>query len=312
MESNLEILAQEAIEELKTVHDFLRWGVSRFNASDIYYGHGTDNPWDECLSLVSFALNMPPQLNAEILASNLTLSERGSIVDLICQRISTKKPAAYLTNIAYFVDLPFYVNESVLVPRSPIGELIRNQFDGLINHEPQRIMDLCTGSACIAIACAYAFPEAQVDALDISPEALSIADENIHRLDVADRVVPIMSDVFSGVSGQQYDLIVSNPPYVDAEDIDDMPEEFHHEPEIGLASGNDGLDITRTILAQAAEYLTDDGVLIVEVGNSMIHLQAEFPQVAFNWIEFEHGGLGVFSLTKAQLVEHNSLFVQNK
>jgi ribosomal protein L3 glutamine methyltransferase len=312
MESNLETLAQEAIEELKTVHDFLRWGVSRFNASDIYYGHGTDNPWDECLSLVSFALNMPPQLNAEILASNLTLSERGSIVDLICQRISTKKPAAYLTNIAYFVDLPFYVNESVLVPRSPIGELIRNQFDGLINHEPQRIMDLCTGSACIAIACAYAFPEAQVDALDISPEALSIADENIHRLDVADRVVPIMSDVFSGVSGQQYDLIVSNPPYVDAEDIDDMPEEFHHEPEIGLASGNDGLDITRTILAQAAEYLTDDGVLIVEVGNSMIHLQAEFPQVAFNWIEFEHGGLGVFSLTKAQLVEHNSLFVQNK
>ncbi len=311
MESNLEVLAQEAIEELKTVHDFLRWGVSRFNASDIYYGHGTDNPWDECLSLVSFALNMPPQLNAEILASNLTLSERGSIVDLICQRISTKKPAAYLTNLAYFVDLPFYVNESVLVPRSPIGELIRNQFDGLINHEPQRIMDLCTGSACIAIACAYAFPEAQVDALDISPEALSIADENIHRLDVADRVVPIMSDVFSGVSGQQYDLIVSNPPYVDAEDIDDMPEDFHHEPEIGLASGNDGLDITRTILAQAADHLTDDGVLIVEVGNSMMHLQAEFPQVAFNWIEFEHGGLGVFSLTKAQLVEHKSLFTND-
>jgi len=311
MESNLEVLAQEAIEELKTVHDFLRWGVSRFNASDIYYGHGTDNPWDECLSLVSFALNMPPQLNAEILSSNLTLSERGSIVDLICQRISTKKPAAYLTNIAYFVDLPFYVNESVLVPRSPIGELIRNQFDGLINHEPQRIMDLCTGSACIAIACAYAFPEAQVDALDISPEALSIADENIHRLDVADRVLPIMSDVFSGVSGQHYDLIVSNPPYVDAEDIGDMPEEFHHEPEIGLASGNDGLDITRTILAQAAEHLTDSGVLIVEVGNSMIHLQAEFPQVAFNWIEFEHGGLGVFSLTKAQLVEHKSLFTND-
>jgi ribosomal protein L3 glutamine methyltransferase len=311
MESNLEVLAQEAIEELKTVHDFLRWGVSRFNASDIYYGHGTDNPWDECLSLVSFALNMPPQLNAEILASNLTLSERGSIVDLICQRISTKKPAAYLTNLAYFVDLPFYVNESVLVPRSPIGELIRNQFDGLINHAPNRIMDLCTGSACIAIACAYAFPEAQVDALDISPEALSIADENIHRLDVADRVIPIMSDVFSGVSGQQYDLIVSNPPYVDAEDIDDMPEEFHHEPEIGLASGNDGLDITRTILAEAADHLTENGVLIVEVGNSMIQLQAEFPQVAFNWIEFEYGGLGVFSLTKAQLVEHKSLFTNH-
>ncbi|MBU2917785.1 50S ribosomal protein L3 N(5)-glutamine methyltransferase [Psychrosphaera sp. F3M07] len=310
MELDLDILSQQAIDELKTVNDFLRWGVSRFNGSDIYYGHGTDNPWDECLSLISFALNMPPQLNADVLSSNLTLSERETIVELIALRITTKKPAAYLTNVAYFVDLPFYVNESVLVPRSPIGELIRNKFEGLIKQEPTRIMDLCTGSACIAIACAYAFPDAEVDALDISPEALSIADENIHRLDVADQVVPIMSDVFSGVSGLQYDLIVSNPPYVDAEDIDDMPEEFHHEPAIGLASGNDGLDITRVILAQAADHLTDDGVLIVEVGNSMIHLQAEYPQVPFNWIEFEHGGLGVFSLTKAQLVEYKSLFTK--
>jgi len=310
MELDLDILSQQAIDELKTVNDFLRWGVSRFNGSDIYYGHGTDNPWDECLSLISFALNMPPQLNADVLSSNLTLSERETIVELIALRITTKKPAAYLTNVAYFVDLPFYVNESVLVPRSPIGELIRNKFEGLIKQEPTRIMDLCTGSACIAIACAYAFPDAEVDALDISPEALSIADENIHRLDVADQVVPIMSDVFSGVSGLQYDLIVSNPPYVDAEDIDDMPEEFHHEPAIGLASGNDGLDITRVILAQAADHLTDDGVLIVEVGNSMIHLQAEYPQVPFNWIEFEHGGLGVFSLTKAQLVEFKSLFTK--
>jgi ribosomal protein L3 glutamine methyltransferase len=310
MELDLDILSQQAIDELKTVNDFLRWGVSRFNGSDIYYGHGTDNPWDECLSLISFALNMPPQLNADVLSSNLTLSERETIVELIALRITTKKPAAYLTNVAYFVDLPFYVNESVLVPRSPIGELIRNKFEGLIKQKPTRIMDLCTGSACIAIACAYAFPDAEVDALDISPEALSIADENIHRLDVADQVVPIMSDVFSGVSGLQYDLIVSNPPYVDAEDIDDMPEEFHHEPAIGLASGNDGLDITRVILAQAADHLTDDGVLIVEVGNSMIHLQAEYPQVPFNWIEFEHGGLGVFSLTKAQLVEYKSLFTK--
>lgn len=310
MESNLEILAQQAIEELQTVNDFLRWGVSRFNGSDVYFGHGTDNPWDECLSLVSFALNMPPQLNADILNARLTLSERGAIVDLICQRISTKKPAAYLTNLAYFVDLPFYVNESVLVPRSPIGELIRNKFSGLIDKPATKIMDLCTGSGCIAIACAYAFEDAIVDALDISPEALSIADENIHRLGVADRVVPILSDVFSGVGEQQYDLIVSNPPYVDAEDIDDMPEEFHHEPAIGLASGNDGLDITRTILAQAADHLTDDGVLIVEVGNSMIHLQAEFPEVNFNWIEFEFGGLGVFSLTKAQLVKHKALFTK--
>lgn len=301
-------LAQEAVDELKTVNDLLRWGVTQFNGSDIYFGHGTDNPWDECLSLICFVLNLSPQVNPDILAARITRSERADIVELICQRIETKKPAAYLTNQAYFVDLPFYVNEDVLVPRSPIGELIKQRFDGLVEQAPQRIMDLCTGSACIAIACAYAFEEAEVDALDISPEALAVADENIHRLGVAERVIPIHSDVFSGVEGQQYDLIVSNPPYVDAEDIADMPEEFHHEPEIGLGSGADGLDITRVILREAAQHLNDNGTLIVEVGNSMIHLAQEFPQVPFNWIEFEHGGLGVFSLTKAQLVEHQALF----
>ena len=169
-------------------------------------------------------------------------------------------------------------------------------------------MDLCTGSGCIAIACAYAFEDAEVDALDISPEALAVADENIHRLGVAQRVIPIHSDVFSGVAGQCYDLIVSNPPYVDAEDIADMPEEFHHEPAIGLGSGSDGLDITRVILREAAQHLNENGTLIVEVGNSMIHLQQEFPQVPFNWIEFENGGLGVFSLTREQLLEHQELF----
>jgi ribosomal protein L3 glutamine methyltransferase len=308
MNSDLTQLANEAIEELQTVNDVLRWGVSRFNGSDIYLGHGADNPWDECFALVSFVLNMPPLANPDLMSARLTRSEREQIVALICQRIETKKPAAYLTNLAYFVDLPFYVNEDVLVPRSPIGELISNKFAGLVNQEPNRVMDLCTGSGCIAIACAYAFPEAEVDALDISPEALSVADENIHRLGVAERVIPIQSDVFSAVPEMTYDLIVSNPPYVDAEDLADMPEEFHHEPEIGLGSGEDGLDITRVILQQAASHLNDGGVLIVEVGNSMVHLQAEFPQVPFNWLEFENGGLGVFALTKEQLIEHESAF----
>ena len=308
MNSELTQLADEAIDELKTVNDMLRWGVSRFNASDIYLGHGADNPWDECFTLVSFVLNMPPVANADLLSARLTRTERKHIAELICQRIETKKPAAYLTNLAYFVDLPFYVNEDVLVPRSPIGELIKDEFSGLVQYEPMRIMDLCTGSGCIAIACAYAFPEADVDALDISPEALSVADENIHSLGVEGRVLPIQSDVFSSVEGQTYDLIVSNPPYVDAEDLADMPQEFHHEPEIGLGSGDDGLDITRVILQQAASHLNDGGVLIVEVGNSMVHLQQELPQVPFNWLEFENGGLGVFSLTKEQLIEHESAF----
>jgi ribosomal protein L3 glutamine methyltransferase len=304
----MQALANEAVEELQTVNDLLRWGVTQFNGSDIYFGHGTDNPWDECLSLICFVLNLSPRINPDILSARTTKSERAHIVALICERIETKKPAAYLTNQAYFVDLPFYVNEDVLVPRSPIGELIKSRFEGLLANSPVRIMDLCTGSGCIAIACAYAFEDAEVDALDISPEALAVADENIHRLGVAQRVIPIHSDVFSGVAGQCYDLIVSNPPYVDAEDIADMPEEFHHEPEIGLGSGSDGLDITRVILREAAQHLNENGTLIVEVGNSMIHLQQEFPQVPFNWIEFEHGGLGVFSLTREQLLEHQELF----
>ena len=307
-ELTMQTLAQEAIDDLKTVNDFLRWGVTQFNGSDVYFGHGTDNPWDECLSLICFVLNLSTQVNDEILSSRLTKSERQEIVELICERITSKKPAAYLTNQAYFAGLPFYVNEDVLVPRSPIGELINNQFEGIVTKTPEQIMDLCTGSGCIAIACAYAFEDAQVDALDISPDALSVAEENIHRLGVSDRVIPVYSDVFSGVLGQKYDLIVSNPPYVDAEDLADMPEEFHHEPEIGLGSGEDGLDITRVILREASQHLTDNGVLIVEVGNSMVHLQQEFPQVPFNWIEFENGGLGVFSLTKEQLVEHQASF----
>lgn len=308
MQQDFEQMADEAVKELSTVNDVLRWGVSRLNQAGVYFGHGTDNPWDECSFLITHTLHLSPGMTPELLSSKLTTSEKQQLIDVIRLRIETRKPAAYLTNLAYFCGLPFYVNEDVLVPRSPIGELIQNGFEGLIEQPPQTIMDLCTGSGCIAIACAYAFEDAQVDALDISPEALSVADENIHQLQVADRVVPILSDVFSGVPDQTYDLIVSNPPYVDAEDLADMPSEFHHEPEIGLGSGSDGLDITRTILRDAAGHLNDNGVLIVEVGNSMVHLQQEFPDVPFNWIEFENGGLGVFSLTKAQLIAHQDKF----
>ena len=310
MQENLSEMAQEAVSELLTINDFLRWGVSRFNAAEVYFGHGTNNPWDECASLITFALNLTPDLNPELLTARLTKTEKQRIIDLIVTRIEKQVPAAYLTNVAYFCGLPFYVNEDVLVPRSPIGELITSRFEGFFENEPQRIMDLCTGSGCIAVACAYQFEEALVDALDISPEALTVADENIHRHGLTDRVLPIMSDVFSGVPGQTYDLIVSNPPYVDAEDLGDMPAEFHHEPEIGLGSGADGLDVTRVILREAASHLNEGGVLIVEVGNSMLQLQAEFPQVPFQWLEFENGGLGVFALTKQDLETHQALFNQ--
>ncbi len=213
-----------------------------------------------------------------------------------------------LTNKAWFCGHEFYVDERVLVPRSPIGELINNHFDGLINHQPQHILDMCTGSGCIAIACAYAFPEAEVDAVDISTDALAVTEHNIEEHGLIHHVTPIRSDLFRDLPTLQYDLIVTNPPYVDAEDMSDLPNEYRHEPELGLASGSDGLKLTRRILACAPDYLTDDGVLICEVGNSMVHLIEQYPDVPFTWLEFDNGGDGVFMLTKAQLLDAREYF----
>ncbi|MBB1381718.1 50S ribosomal protein L3 N(5)-glutamine methyltransferase [Shewanella frigidimarina] len=304
------IFVDEAVTELRTIADMLRWAVSRFNDANIYYGHGTDNAWDEAIALVFDALHLPEDIGQQVILSNLTSSEKHKIVELIIRRVRERLPVPYLTNKAKFAGLEFYVDERVLVPRSPIAEMINNQFSPWLYNKPvNRIMDLCTGSACIAIACAYAFEDAEVDALDISEDALEVAQINIESLGVLDRVFPMQSDLFSAIpKGQHYDLIVSNPPYVDAQDIGDMPEEYHHEPAIGLASGNDGLDLTKRILANAADYLTETGLLVVEVGNSMVHLIEQYPDMPFTWVDFEFGGDGVFVLTRDQLVENESLF----
>ena len=304
------IFVDEAVTELRTIGDMLRWSVSRFNDAGIYYGHGTDNAWDEAIALVFHALHLPEELGQQVINCNLTSSEKHIIVELIIRRVRERLPVPYLTNKANFAGLEFYVDERVLVPRSPIAEMINNHFSPWLYNKPvQRIMDLCTGSGCIAIACAYAFEDAEVDALDISEDALDVAQVNIETLGVMDRVFPMQSDLFSSIpKGPQYDLIVSNPPYVDEEDIGDMPDEYQHEPAIGLASGRDGLDLTKRILANAADYLTEKGLLVVEVGNSMVHLIEQFPDVPFIWVEFEFGGDGVFVLTRDQLVENQSLF----
>jgi len=304
------IFVDEAVTELSTIADMLRWAVSRFNDANIYYGHGTDNAWDEAIALVFHALHLPEEIGQQVILSNLTSSEKHKIVELIIRRVRERLPVPYLTNKANFAGLEFYVDERVLVPRSPIAEMINNQFSPWLYNKPvNRIMDLCTGSACIAIACAYAFEDAEVDALDISEDALEVAQINVESLGVLDRVFPMQSDLFSAISkGPHYDLIVSNPPYVDAQDIGDMPEEYHHEPAIGLASGNDGLDLTKRILANAADYLTETGLLVVEVGNSMVHLIEQYPDMPFTWVDFEFGGDGVFVLTRDQLVENESLF----
>ena len=303
-----EIQACAVVEDLATIQDMMRWAYSYFNASDLSYGHGYDNAWDEAQQLVLVALYLPADVPEAMYQSRLTLVEKERVIHLIETRLGTRQPVAYLTNSAWFCGSEFYVDERTIVPRSPIGELIMQKFAGLIDHEPQRILDMCTGSGCIAIACAQQFLEAEVDAVDLSLDALDVAQINIERHGLAERVFPISSDLFNDIPKDKYDLIVTNPPYVDEEDLDDMPQEFHFEPEMSLGSGADGLDITKRILAQAADYLTDNGVLVCEVGNSMVHLIEQFPTVPFNWIEFKNGGLGVFSLTRVQLVEHLHLF----
>ncbi|TCN84661.1 50S ribosomal protein L3 N(5)-glutamine methyltransferase [Shewanella fodinae] len=304
------IFVDEAVTELRTVGDMLRWAVSRFNDAGIYYGHGTDNAWDEAISLVFHALHLPDDIGQQVIHANLTSSEKHKIVELIIRRVRERVPVPYLTHRATFAGLDFYVDERVLVPRSPIAEMIENRFSPWLYNKPvNRVLDLCTGSGCIAVACAYAFEDAEVDALDISNEALEVAQINIETLGVMDRVYPMQSDLFSAIpKGPQYDLIVSNPPYVDAVDLANMPEEYRHEPKLGLASGNDGLDITRRILANAVDYLTETGLLVVEVGNSMIHLIEQFPDVPFTWVTLERGGDGVFVLTRDQLLEQQQAF----
>lgn len=310
---NLELLEEisvsSALTDLKTIQDMMRWAYSYFNASDLYYGHGYDNAWDEAQQLVLSALYLPADVPEAMYQSRLTDVEKNRVLYLIQERLGSRKPVAYLTNSSWFCGLEFYIDERVIVPRSPIGELISERFSGLLQSEPKRILDLCTGSGCIAIACAQAFPEAEVDAVDLSLDALDVAQINIERYQLTERVFPISSDLFNELPQDRYDLIVTNPPYVDQEDLDDMPQEFHFEPELALGSGEDGLNITKRILAEAADYLTDDGVLVCEVGNSMIHLIEQYPNVPFNWIEFKRGGLGVFSLTKAQLEQYRTLFV---
>ncbi|CAK9885488.1 MAG: 50S ribosomal protein L3 glutamine methyltransferase [Candidatus Erwinia impunctatus] len=297
------IFVDEAISELHTIQDMLRWCVSRFSAADIWYGHGTDNPWDEAVQLVLPTLYLPLTTPQEMLLARLTPSERQRIVERVIRRVNERIPVAYMTNKAWFCGHEFYVDERVLIPRSPVGELITDRFSSLLPESPSLILDMCTGSGCIAIACALAFPEAEVDAVDISPDALAVAEHNIELHGLEQQVTPIRSNLFTDLPAVPYDLIITNPPYVDEEDMSDLPQEYQHEPELGLAAGNDGLDLVRTILAIAPDYLSENGVLICETGNSMVHLAEQYPEIPFRWLSFAQGGDGVFMLTRQQLAD---------
>ena len=306
------IFVDEAVKELTSVQDIIRWAVSRFNEAGIFYGHGTDNAWDEAVQLILPTLHLPLDVDPQIRHAKLTTSERQTLVELIVRRVDERIPAAYLTNKAWFAGLEFFVDERVLVPRSPFAELIMEGFQPWLLEEPARVLDMCTGSGCIAIALSHAFPDAEIDAVDISADAIEVAEFNIQDHGVEQQVTPIQSDLFASLQGLKYDLIVSNPPYVDQEDIDNLPDEFKHEPEIGLQSGFDGLELTLKMLAQAPDMLNDRGLLFVEIGNSMVHMQEQFPEVPFTWLEMQNGGHGIFVISKEQILDAMDQFAPYK
>lgn len=292
-------------EELVTILDFLRFSFSWASKAELFYGHGTDNAWDDMRSLILRSLYLPYDIEPALLNAKVTSSEHKYLRQQLDKRINQRVPVPYLIKEAYFCTLPFYVDERVLIPRSPLAELINNQFEPWIKPESvHRILDLCTGSACIAIACCYAFPEALVDAADISSQALEVAQINRERLEVVDQLTLIESDCFTSVPKVQYDVIISNPPYVGKDEMATLPDEFRHEPVMALETGNNGLAIVEEILNKAHHYLSDQGILIVEVGNSEEALCEAYPTLPFTWLEFSHGGQGVFLLTKQQLQDY--------
>lgn len=287
------------------------WGEQALEEAGVYFGHGTDNALDEAAWLVSHAVGLPPTFSDAELELELSVEQQQAVETLLQRRIQERVPAAYLTHEAWFAGHRFYVDERVLVPRSPLAELIHDGFYPWVDPaDLKRVLDLCTGSGCIAIATALALPQVEVDATDISAAALEVAHRNVEEYELTQRVHLLESNLFEALQGKRYDLILSNPPYVDAEDMAALPEEYHREPQLGLTAGPEGLDLVIPMLQQGSDYLTANGVMIVEVGNSAEALQARFPTVPFTWLEFSYGGEGVFLLEAAQLVEYHDIFMQ--
>ena len=296
-------IQQTVIDELHTLRDVLRWATSQFNAAELFYGHGNADAFNDALQLILHSLHLPVTEFPEVFAdARLTHAEKQAIATLIERRVVDRVPVPYLTHEAWFAGLPFYVDERVLIPRSPFSELIQEQFSPWLI-EPDsvsNILDLCTGGGCIAIACAHAFPEAHVDAIDISSDALDVANINIKKHQLTEHVNAIQSDLWNSLDGQKYDLIVSNPPYVGADEMATLPAEYNHEPTSALEADDNGLALVEIILLRAAEFLTPTGLLFVEVGNSDYAVMDKWPDTEFFWLDFDLGGHGVFMLTYEQ------------
>ncbi|MDO7596329.1 MAG: 50S ribosomal protein L3 N(5)-glutamine methyltransferase [Pseudomonadota bacterium] len=293
------------VNELLTLRDVLRWTTSQFNAAELFYGHGNADAFNDALQLILHSLHLPANDFPELFAdARLTLAEKHGIAALVERRITDRVPVPYLTHEAWFAGMPFYVDERVLIPRSPFAELIQDQFMPWIT-DPDSVMtilDLCTGGGCIAIACAEAFPDAHVDAIDISTDALAVANINIKKHELLDQVHTIESNLWSALSDHKYDLIVSNPPYVGADEMASLPPEYRHEPTSALEADDNGLALVEQILVHAAEFLTPEGVLFVEVGNSDLAVMEKWPDIEFLWPDFEEGGHGIFVLSRDQCV----------
>jgi ribosomal protein L3 glutamine methyltransferase len=277
--------------------------VSRFNEAGLFFGHGLSNAYDEAAYLILHTLHLPPDQMEIFLDARLTNMEVSQVLGIVKRRALEKIPAAYLTQEAWLGDFSFYVDKRVLIPRSFIAELLREQLSPWVSDPSSvhSVLDLCTGSGCLAILLAHAFENATIDATDISDEALEVANKNVEDYDLNPRVHLLQSDLFGALEGRLYDLIISNPPYVNAESMASLPEEYRHEPRNALASGNDGLEATKEILKRAADYLTNEGMLIVEIGHNRAALEESFPQTPFTWLETSAGDGFVFMLTRDHL-----------
>ena len=336
--ANLRAELAEAREQLVSIRDFIRFAVTQLRNYDVVVAQGTTDEFAEASAIVLHTLSLDWAANDQILDCRLTTSEKQQVLGLLEERIAERKPLSYLINLSYFCDLPFYVDERVLIPRSPIAELIRQQFHpyfdvnelakplgmsmnnqaaAFFDHgleikqlaQPERILDLCTGSGCIAIAIATRFVDALVDAVDIDKGALEVAMVNVDHHDLGHQVNVIESDLFAKIPAEhQYELIVTNPPYVDAAIMADLPPEFLYEPEHALAAGQDGLDLVHRILFEAPDYLSPEGLLVCEVGDSEWALKQAYPEIQFDWLKFAHGGHGIFAITYDELMTHRQLF----
>jgi ribosomal protein L3 glutamine methyltransferase len=293
-----------ATSELFTIRDWIRYAVSQFEASDVFYGHGTDNAYDEAVWLIMSGLHLPMDTLNNFLDARITADERIKLAHFIEQRITKHTPTAYLLKEAWLQGLKFYVDERVLIPRSFIAELLADGLSSWIEF-PEMVesaADICTGSGCLGILLASVFPNAEIDVIDISQDAIDVANINIANYSLQEQVTAIKSDMFTALKGKKYDLIISNPPYVDAPSMAALPQEYQNEPQLALGSGDAGLDHTHTILREAANYLNDDGILIVEIGHNREALEAAYPNIIFNWLEVSSGNEFVFLLTKSQLI----------